>query len=195
MAGAHVQIYLWTFDPGWPQQYIIQKCMSGTSMSKELSGYVFLSIVQTYNMYPRGSYSSCRNILSFPLRPLAVLARCLFCDTGNELVWLPICVCLTKDVRKDIAHSFIEIWIGWCRSTSCRGVMHVMHGRRDRRWSSGIIVCSVELYSLVECSILRHSCLVVPWFVTQRCRASRFLGTLAAIYLYGPKNVHPNIIG
>ena len=29
MAGAHVQIYLWTFDRGWPQQYIIQKCMSG----------------------------------------------------------------------------------------------------------------------------------------------------------------------
>jgi hypothetical protein len=29
MAGVHVQIYLWTFDPGWPQQYIIQKCMSG----------------------------------------------------------------------------------------------------------------------------------------------------------------------
>jgi hypothetical protein len=29
MAGAHVQIYLWTFDQGWPQQYIIQKSMSG----------------------------------------------------------------------------------------------------------------------------------------------------------------------
>jgi hypothetical protein len=29
MAGAHVQIYLWTFDRGWPQKYIIQKCMSG----------------------------------------------------------------------------------------------------------------------------------------------------------------------
>lgn len=29
MAGAHVQIYLWTFDRGWPQKYIIQKWMSG----------------------------------------------------------------------------------------------------------------------------------------------------------------------
>jgi hypothetical protein len=29
MAGAHVQIYLWTFDRGWPQEYIIQKCLSG----------------------------------------------------------------------------------------------------------------------------------------------------------------------
>jgi hypothetical protein len=29
MAGAHVQIYLWTFDRGWPQESIIQKCMSG----------------------------------------------------------------------------------------------------------------------------------------------------------------------
>jgi hypothetical protein len=58
-----------------------------------------------------------------------------------------------------------------------------MHGRRDRRWSSGIIVHSVELYGLVECSILRHLHLVVPWFVTQQCHASRFLGTLAAIYL------------
>jgi hypothetical protein len=28
MAGAHVQIYLWTFDRGWPQKYIIQKSMS-----------------------------------------------------------------------------------------------------------------------------------------------------------------------
>jgi hypothetical protein len=28
MAGAHVQIYLWTFDRGWPQKYIIQKFMS-----------------------------------------------------------------------------------------------------------------------------------------------------------------------
>jgi hypothetical protein len=28
MAGVHVQIYLWTFDRGWPQQYIIQKWMS-----------------------------------------------------------------------------------------------------------------------------------------------------------------------
>jgi hypothetical protein len=28
MAGAHVQIYLWTFDRGWPHQCIIQKCMS-----------------------------------------------------------------------------------------------------------------------------------------------------------------------
>jgi hypothetical protein len=29
MAGVHVQIYLSTFDRGWPQQYIIQKSMSG----------------------------------------------------------------------------------------------------------------------------------------------------------------------
>jgi hypothetical protein len=28
MAGAHVQIYLWTFDRGWPQKYIIQKFVS-----------------------------------------------------------------------------------------------------------------------------------------------------------------------
>jgi hypothetical protein len=28
MAGTHVQIYLWTFDQGWPQKYIIQKWMS-----------------------------------------------------------------------------------------------------------------------------------------------------------------------
>jgi hypothetical protein len=60
-------------------------------------------------------------------------SRCLLRDTGDELVWLPICVCLTKDVRKIIAHLFIEIWIGWCRSTSCRGVMQ---GCCDRRWSS-----------------------------------------------------------
>ena len=106
--------------------------------------------------------------------------RCLFRDTGDELVRLPICVCLTKDVRKNVMHSFIQVWISWCRSTGCRGVMH---GRHDRRWSSGIIVCSVELYSLVERSILRHSCSVVPPFVMQRCHASRLLGTLAAICL------------
>jgi hypothetical protein len=50
-------------------------------------------------------------------------------------------------------------------------------------WSSDIFVCSVELHCLVEHSILRHSCSVVPLFVMQRCHASRFLGTLAAIYL------------
>jgi hypothetical protein len=27
MAGAHVQIYLWTFDGERPQKYIIQKCL------------------------------------------------------------------------------------------------------------------------------------------------------------------------
>jgi hypothetical protein len=47
----------------------------------------------------------------------------IYCDTGNKLVWLPICMCLTKDVRKNIAHSFIQVWIGWCRSASCRGVV------------------------------------------------------------------------
>ena len=58
-----------------------------------------------------------------------------------------------------------------------------MHGCRDRRWGSGIIVHSVELYSPVERSVLRDPCPVVPWFVTQRRRASRFLGMLCAIYL------------
>jgi hypothetical protein len=77
--------------------------------------------------------------------------------------WLPICMCLTKDVRKNVAHSFIQVWISWCRSAGCRGVMH---GRCDRRWSKGIIIRSVELYSPAERSILRYPCSVVPWFVT-----------------------------
>ncbi len=38
MAGAHVQIYLWTFDRGWPQQYIIQKCMSGIYYDVNVEG-------------------------------------------------------------------------------------------------------------------------------------------------------------
>jgi hypothetical protein len=53
----------------------------------------------------------CRNILSFRLQPLAMPTRCLFRDTGNELVRLLICMCVTKDVRKNVAHSLIQVWI------------------------------------------------------------------------------------
>jgi hypothetical protein len=185
MAGTHVQIYLWTFDPGWPQQYIIQKCMSGIyDVNVKGNSLVMCSWVLSKHI-------TCIHEEAIPPAGISWAFRC-----DHSQCWLVACfatlamslsdspsACASPKMwgRTSRTHSSKSGSVGVgvpAVEVSCMSCMDVVIEDGVVASSSVVLNCTVLL-----CSILRHSCLVVPWFVTQRCRASRFLGTLAAIYL------------